>query len=77
MRTLKDELIALEAREDEIKSKLITTPEPKVYPAPNMAEIYRERVDGLQQVLAFGAEQDQAQVSARKSAWNWTWTASN
>jgi hypothetical protein len=42
-----------------------------------MAEIYRERVDGLQQVLAFGAEQDQAQVSARKSAWNWTWTASN
>jgi hypothetical protein len=65
VRTLKNELIALEAREDEIKSKLTTTPEPKVYLAPNMAEIYRERVDGLQQALAAGAEQDQAQEAIR------------
>jgi hypothetical protein len=59
-RSLKDELIALEAREDEIKIKLSATPEPKVYLAPNMAEIYRQRVEGLQQALAAGGEQDQA-----------------
>jgi site-specific DNA recombinase len=59
-RSLKDELLGLEAREDEIKVKLAATPEPKVYLAPNMAEIYRDRVDGLQQALAAGGEQDQA-----------------
>jgi DNA invertase Pin-like site-specific DNA recombinase len=64
-RTLKDELMALEAREDEIKSKLTTTPEPKVYLAPNMAEIYRERVEGLQQALAAGGEQARAQEAIR------------
>ena len=51
---------ALEAREDEIKIKLDATPEPKVYLAPKMAEIYRERVEGLQQALAADAEWDQA-----------------
>ena len=50
----------LEAREDEIKVKLAATPEPKVYLAPNMAEIYRQRVSELQQVLAAGSEQAQA-----------------
>jgi site-specific DNA recombinase len=64
-RTLKDELMALEAREDEIKSKLVATPAPKVYLAPNMAEIYRERVDGLQQALAASGEPDQAQEAIR------------
>jgi hypothetical protein len=64
-RTLKDELLALEAREDEIKSKLTTTLEPKVYLAPNMAEIYRERVEGLQQALVAGADQNQAQQAIR------------
>ena len=59
-RSLKDELLGLEAREDEITAKLAATPEPKVYLAPNMADLYRERVDGLQQALAAGAEQDQA-----------------
>ena len=37
-RSLKEELIGLEAREDEIKVKLAATPEPKVYLAPNMAD---------------------------------------
>jgi site-specific DNA recombinase len=64
-RSLKDELMALEAREDEIKVKLAATPEPKVYLAPNMAEIYRARVDELQQVLAAGSEQSQAQQAIR------------
>ena len=64
-RSLKDELMGLEAREDEIKVKLAATPEPKVYLAPNMAEIYRARVDELQQVLAAGSEQAQAQQAIR------------
>ena len=64
-RSLKDELMGLEAREDEIKIKLAATPEPKVYLAPNMAEIYRARVDELQQVLAAGSEQAQAQQAIR------------
>ena len=64
-RSLKDELLELEAREDEIKAKLAATPEPKVYLAPNMAEIYRARVDELQHVLAVGSEQAQAQQAIR------------
>ena len=64
-RSLKDELLGLEAREDEISAKLAATPEPKVYLAPNMADIYRERVDGLQQALAAGGERDQAHEAIR------------
>ena len=37
--------------------KLAASPEPKVYLAPNMAEIYRQKVGELQQVLAAGSEQ--------------------
>ena len=70
-RSLKDELMGLEAREDEIKSKLAATPEPKVYLAPNMAEIYRQRVDGLQEAFAAGTERDQAhgQYVALSTRW--------
>ena len=64
-RSLKDELLGLEFREDEIKSKLAATPEPKVYLAPNMAEIYRQRVDGLQEAFAAGTERDQAHEAIR------------
>jgi site-specific DNA recombinase len=64
-RSLKDELLGLEAREDEIKVKLAATPEPKVYLAPNMAEIYRQRVGELQHVLADGSEQAQALEAIR------------
>jgi site-specific DNA recombinase len=64
-RSLKDELLGLEARQDEIKAKLAATPEPKVYLAPNMAEIYRQRVSELQQVLAAGNEQAQAFEAVR------------
>jgi hypothetical protein len=44
-RSIKDELLGLEAREDEVKVILAATPEPKVYLAPNMAEIYRQRAE--------------------------------
>jgi hypothetical protein len=64
-RSLKDELLGLEAREDEIKVKLAATPEPKVYLAPNMAEIYRQRISELQQVLAAGSEHADALQAIR------------
>ena len=51
-RTLKDELLALEAREDALKAKLVATPEPKVLLNPNMAELYRSRVAGLHAALS-------------------------
>ena len=51
-RSLGDELLALEASQDEITGKLAATPEPKVYLMPNMADFYRQRVSDLQQALA-------------------------
>jgi hypothetical protein len=55
-RSLKDELLGLEERQDEVKAKLAASPEPKVYLAPGMAEIYRQKVDELQEFLAAGSE---------------------
>ena len=51
-RTLKDELLALEAREDALKAKLVARPEPKVLLNPNMAELYRSRVAALHEALS-------------------------
>ena len=50
-RVSKDELLALERREDELAAKLAAAPEPKVYLSPNMAEIYRQRVAALHEAL--------------------------
>jgi hypothetical protein len=50
-RTLKDELMALEAREDVLIAKLQTAPQQNVLLNPNMAEIYRQRVAVLHQAL--------------------------
>ena len=50
-RTLKDELLALEAREDVLKAKLEAVPEQKVLLNPGMAEVYRARVADLQAAL--------------------------
>ncbi|MFV0295425.1 MAG: hypothetical protein ACK5JT_04825 [Hyphomicrobiaceae bacterium] len=50
-RTLKDELLALEAREDALKAKIEATPEHKVVVSPAMAEIYRARVAKLHEAL--------------------------
>ena len=43
-RTLKDELLTLEAREDFLQSQLADLPEQKVLLNPNMAGIYHDRV---------------------------------
>jgi Resolvase, N terminal domain len=56
-RSLKDELLGLEARQDQIKASLTASPEPKVYLAPSMADIYSQKVGELHQVLAAGSEQ--------------------
>lgn len=46
-RTLKDELLTFEAREDVLKAKLEAVPEPKVLLSPGIEKIYRARVAGL------------------------------
>lgn len=51
VRTLKDELVVLEAREDALKSKLEAVPKQKVLLNPGMSEIYRARVAELQAAL--------------------------
>jgi site-specific DNA recombinase len=51
-RTMKDELIALEAREDELNAKLAAAPPTKVLLNPGMSEIYRKRVAELHLALA-------------------------
>jgi hypothetical protein len=50
-RTLKDELMALEAREDVLMAKLQTAPQQNVLLNPNMAEIDRQRVAVLHLAL--------------------------
>src|SRR5262249_38755308 len=57
-RSLTQELLVLEAAEDRLRAKLLATPEQKVFLAPNMAELYRQRVAALQQALASGGEED-------------------
>ena len=64
-RSLGTELLALEASQDEITTKLAATPEPKVYLMPNMAEFYRQRVSDLQQVLAGPGDQADAFEAVR------------
>lgn len=51
-RTLKDELAALEQREDVLNAKLAAAPEQKVLFNPNMAEAYRKRVTALHTAIA-------------------------
>ena len=58
-RTLKAELLALEAREDSLKAKVEATPEPKVLLNPAMAGVYRSRVERLHEALyPLGQERD-------------------
>ena len=56
-RTLKDELLTLEAREDFLISQLADSPGQKVLLNPRMADIYRDRVARLHDILA-GADED-------------------
>ncbi len=59
-RTVKDQLIALEAREDELNALLAQRPaaEPSLH--PNLANIYREKVAALHEALAGPATKDEA-----------------
>jgi len=60
-RTVKDEMIALEAREDELTALLANQPaarEPALH--PNLAEVYRERVAALHEALADPRTKDEA-----------------
>ena len=50
-RSLKDELLALEAREDLLAAELAASPEQKVLFNPAMAEVYRKRVVELYKAL--------------------------
>ena len=72
-RSLKDELLALEAREDLLAAELAASPEQKVLFNPGMAEVYRERVVELHKALegqggdreAAGADTDRWQAGDR------------
>jgi hypothetical protein len=60
-RTLKDELLALEARQDQIEAELAAAPEsrqPLLH--PNLAEVYRQKVAALQAALATEASREEA-----------------
>jgi site-specific DNA recombinase len=59
-RTVKDEMIALEAKEDELNALLANQPasEPSLH--PNLAEIYRERVAALHTALSDPRTKDEA-----------------
>ncbi len=50
-RTLKEELLTLERRKDELEHKLATTPDPEPLVHPNLAEVYRRKVADLNEAL--------------------------
>ena len=59
-RTVKDEMIALEAREDDLTALLANRPavEPSLH--PNLANIYRDKVAALHEALSDSATKDEA-----------------
>jgi DNA invertase Pin-like site-specific DNA recombinase len=59
-RTVKDEMVALEAKEDELNALLTSQPanEPSLH--PNLAEVYRERVAALHTALSDPRTKDEA-----------------
>ena len=59
-RTVKDEIIAPEAKEDDLTALLANQPasEPSLY--PNLAEMYRERIGALHAALADPRTKDEA-----------------
>jgi hypothetical protein len=59
-RTLKNELLALEARQDELRARL-TRPEPeRTLVHPGLAEIYRRKVAALHEALVDDTTHDEA-----------------
>jgi site-specific DNA recombinase len=59
-RSLRDEMLALEAREDELNATLAAKPDAKPFLHPNMAEMYREKVAALHEVLKAEDVRDEA-----------------
>jgi hypothetical protein len=51
-RSLKDELIALEQRQEELEQEIARAPDPQPLLHPNLAELYRQRVAQLEEALA-------------------------
>ncbi|MBA4130044.1 MAG: hypothetical protein C0519_01320 [Hyphomicrobium sp.] len=51
VRSMKDELLALEAREDILLSQMEVAPQPKVLLNPKMADVYRSKVADLHAAL--------------------------
>ncbi|MDF2765612.1 MAG: hypothetical protein K0S81_2606, partial [Rhodospirillales bacterium] len=51
-RSLKDELIALEQRQEELEREIARAPDPQPLLHPNLAELYRQKVAALEQALA-------------------------
>jgi hypothetical protein len=50
-RTLKDELLTLETRRDELESLVANAVDPKPFVHPNLAEVYRRKVEDLHHAL--------------------------
>ena len=50
-RALKDELLALERRQDELTTRLATAEQPEPLIHPNLAEVYRRKVAALHEAL--------------------------
>ncbi|MFQ5763348.1 MAG: recombinase family protein [Rhodospirillales bacterium] len=50
-RTLKDELLTLETRKEELERQLASQKDPEPLIHPNLAEVYRQKVASLQQAL--------------------------
>jgi len=65
VRSLKDELIALEAREDALTAALQNAPEPPPILHPNLSLLYRRKVEGLQTALADPASREEAAEAIR------------
>jgi site-specific DNA recombinase len=60
-RTLKDELLALERRQDQVKAELAAAPEPEQTRLhPGLAEVYHSKVAALHEALADEASRDEA-----------------
>ena len=57
--TLKEQMIALEAREDELNALLANRPTAEPALDPNLAHIYREKVAALHEALADPATKDE------------------
>ena len=62
---MKDELLALEAREDVLVGELEVAPQPKVLLNPKMADVYRSKVADLHAALENSNSGQQAAEAIR------------